>query len=129
MKTANSFESLSQIPDSIDLVTKKPNPSFAPTDPSPADNARIPQISTVTQSNPLSIHEDPPLQDTGEMDIELDEEELADIDMVSLEEAYKNNNLLALPRDQLCKVHKIYVTSNAGGCARSRLSSILRVQK
>jgi hypothetical protein len=49
--------------------------------------------------------------EVGDMEIELDEKNLAKIDLVSLEEAYQKKELSFIPPDQLRKVHKVYLNS------------------
>jgi hypothetical protein len=43
----------------------------------------------------------------GDMEVELDKRDLADIDLNNLEEAYRKQELSFIPPDQLRKVHKV----------------------
>lgn len=61
------------------------------------------------------------MEDGGDMDIKLDEQELAEIDLVSLEEPYHKKALPSLPPEQLWKVHKVYLNSTGGATSRSRM--------
>jgi hypothetical protein len=47
----------------------------------------------------------------GDIDMQLDDKELAEIDLEKLEEAYHKKELQSLPLEQLCKVHKVYLNS------------------
>jgi hypothetical protein len=58
--------------------------------------------------------------------MDLDEKDLAGIDLVHLEQAYRHQQLYTIPPDQLHKVHKVFLNSSAGFAARS--SSSLGIQ-
>jgi hypothetical protein len=53
------------------------------------------------------------------MDIEWDEKEIVEIDLVRLQEAYRNNILQFVHLDQLKKFHKVYLNSTTGATSRS----------
>jgi hypothetical protein len=53
------------------------------------------------------------------MEVEWDEQELAEIDLIRLEEAYHKKELQSVPPEQLRKVHKVYLNSTAGATSRS----------
>jgi hypothetical protein len=53
------------------------------------------------------------------MEIMMDENELVDIDLDTLEEAYHKQELQSIPLDQLQKVHKVYINSTVGTTSRS----------
>jgi hypothetical protein len=50
--------------------------------------------------------------------MELNEQELADIDLDKLEEALNKKDLQTIPDDQLRKVHKVFLDSTAGATSR-----------
>jgi hypothetical protein len=53
------------------------------------------------------------------MEMIVDEQDLASIDLDKLEEAYINQELQSLPLEKLCKVHKVYMDSTVGATSRS----------
>jgi hypothetical protein len=55
----------------------------------------------------------------GDAEMELEEKELAGVDLEHLEHAYRHQKLYTIPRDQLRKVHKVFLNSSAGSTARS----------
>jgi hypothetical protein len=55
----------------------------------------------------------------GDPDTDLEDQELAGIDMAHLEQAYRKQQLYTIPPDQLRKVHKVFLNSSAGGSARA----------
>jgi hypothetical protein len=55
----------------------------------------------------------------GGMEIGLDEKDLVEIDLVSLKEVYRRNELSSIPLDQLCKVHKVYLNPTTEATSRS----------
>jgi hypothetical protein len=61
------------------------------------------------------------LQETedGEADMELEEQDLAGVDLEHLEHAYRHQKIYTIPRDQLRKVHKVFLNSSAGSSARA----------
>jgi hypothetical protein len=50
--------------------------------------------------------------------MELDEQDLAEIDLDRLEEALNKKDLQTLPKDQLRKVHKVFLDSSTGAISR-----------
>jgi hypothetical protein len=58
-------------------------------------------------------------QRTGDAEMDLDEKELAGVDLEHLEHAYRHQKLYTIPLDQLRKVHKVFLNSSAGSTARS----------
>jgi len=50
--------------------------------------------------------------------MQLDERDLAGIDLEKLEEALNQKNLQNLPEEQLRKVHKVFLNSSVGSSAR-----------
>jgi hypothetical protein len=61
------------------------------------------------------------LQETedGDAEMELEEHDLAGVDLEHLEHAYRQQKLYTIPRDQLRKVHKVFLNSSAGSSARA----------
>jgi len=51
--------------------------------------------------------------------MEVEEQDLAGVDLDHLEHAYRHKKLYTIPRDQLRKVHKIFLNSSAGSSARA----------
>jgi hypothetical protein len=58
----------------------------------------------------------------GDVDMELDEKNLAEVDLEHLEHAYRHHKIFTIPPNQLRKVHKIFLNSSAGSTARSNAS-------
>jgi hypothetical protein len=54
--------------------------------------------------------------------MEMDEQDLAEIDLDRLEEALNKKDLQTLPEDQLRKVHKVFLDSSAGDASRLGIS-------
>ena len=63
----------------------------------------------------------------GDLDIDLEDQELAGIDVAHLEQAYRKQQLYTIPPDQLRKVHKVFLNSSVEGKARA--STNLGIQK
>jgi hypothetical protein len=55
----------------------------------------------------------------GDAEMELEEQDLAGVDLEHLEHAYRQQKLYTIPRDQLWKVHKVFLNSSAGSSARA----------
>ena len=55
----------------------------------------------------------------GDAEMGPEEQELAGVDLEHLEHAYRHHKLYTIPRDQLWKVHKVFLNSSAGSIARS----------
>jgi hypothetical protein len=62
----------------------------------------------------------------GDAEMELEEQELDGVDLEHLEHAYRHQKLYTTPRDQLRKVHKVFLNSPAGSTTRSNKG--LRIQ-
>jgi hypothetical protein len=54
--------------------------------------------------------------------MEMDEQDLAEIDLDRLEEALNKKDLQTLPEDQLRKVHKVFMDSSTGATSRLGIS-------
>jgi hypothetical protein len=61
----------------------------------------------------------PEIAEHEEMEMDLEEPDLAGVDLEHLEHAYRQQKLFTIPRDQLRKVHKVYLNSSAGSTARA----------
>jgi hypothetical protein len=100
-------------------------------------NHRFP-LKNATQCNPKGkmmntpvleqIHPIPPSHtkdseasdlEEGDVEMDLDEHDLAGVDLVHLEQAYRKQELYTIPPDQLHKVHKVFLNSSVGSSARS----------
>ena len=55
----------------------------------------------------------------GDEEMEVEEQDLDGIDLEHLEHAYRHQKLYTIPRDQLRKVHKVFLNSSAGSSARA----------
>jgi hypothetical protein len=55
----------------------------------------------------------------GDAEMELEEQELVGVDLEHLEHAHRHKKLYTIPRDQLRKVHKVFLNSLAKSIARS----------
>jgi hypothetical protein len=55
----------------------------------------------------------------GDAEMEMEENDLAGVDLEHLEHAYRHQKLYTIPRDQLRKVHKVFLNSSAGASARA----------
>jgi hypothetical protein len=106
--TRNSYEILKKLPDEEEVQ----DPHKIPQQTQEQGKQNIPP-----QHNDETHVEEKGLGD-GETPMQLDERELAGIDLEQLEEALKQKNLAALPEDQLRKVHKVFINSSAGSTAR-----------
>jgi hypothetical protein len=51
--------------------------------------------------------------------MELEEKEIAGVDLEHLKPTYRHQKLYTIPRDQLRKVHKVFLNSSTGSIARS----------
>jgi hypothetical protein len=81
------------------------------------------------ETSQQSKEPDPPLpsgvqstqepQETEDGDTEMELEDLAGVDLEHLEHAYRHQKLYTIPRDQLRKVHKVFLNSSAGSTARA----------
>jgi hypothetical protein len=69
--------------------------------------------------SPLDTAPDLQETDDGEANMELEEQDLARVDLEHLEHAYRQQKLYTIPRDQIQKVHKVFLNSSAGSSARA----------
>jgi hypothetical protein len=54
--------------------------------------------------------------------MQLDDQDLADIDLEKLEEAFNKKELQTIPVEQLRKVHKVFIDSTIGATSRLGIS-------
>jgi hypothetical protein len=54
--------------------------------------------------------------------MELEEQDLAGVDLEHLKHAYRHQKIYTIPRDQLRKVHKVFLNSLAGSSSRASKS-------
>jgi hypothetical protein len=120
--TSNSFEILNHVPE--DLVSDRTKANLGTGSlkgkSTSISESIIEKISPNHVTNPTG--EDLGADEVGDMEIELDEKDLAEIDQVSLEEAYHRKDLSSIPPYQLRKVHKFYLNSIVGATSRSGMS-------
>jgi hypothetical protein len=58
----------------------------------------------------------------GDTSMQLDEQDLADIELEKLEEAFNIKELQTIPVEQLKNMHKYFIYSTAGSTSRLRIS-------
>jgi hypothetical protein len=115
---ANSFDTLNHLPE----VEEIENPHLS------ADGGNIkskekqqkqPRVEQKInpESQPPLIPGKSPVMDE-DTTMELNEQELADIDLDKLEEALNKKDLQTIPDDQLRKFHKVFLDSTAGATSR-----------
>ena len=82
---------------------------------------KSPEHKEANSIPPGSTREIPSTQEIedGDEDMELEEQDLAGVDLDHLEHAYRHQKLYTIPRDQLRKVHKVFLNSSAGSSARA----------
>jgi hypothetical protein len=74
---------------------------------------------TTSPTDPTTRMEDHLEAEDGDVEMDLDEQELAGVDLEHLEHAYRHQKLYTIPPDQLRKVHKVFLNSSAGSTTRS----------
>jgi hypothetical protein len=119
----NSFESLNRLPEAEEVE----NPhKTAGKDPSkhkedhPSQEYQTPANQADPQTHPVSRKE--PEREEDKV-MEMDEHDLAEIDLDRLEEALKKKDLQTLLEDQLRKFHKFFLDSSAGATSRLGIST------
>jgi hypothetical protein len=88
------------------------------------DTPGMAQTTSPPSSNTTAI--EPSEIEDGDAEMDLDEQDLAGVDLEHLEQAYRHQKLYTIPPDQLRKVHKVFLNSTTGSTARS--SSGLGIQ-
>jgi hypothetical protein len=120
--TRNKFAILKDQPeDPATIITPKELPVNNTSSSKEQEEDRQPQGKKVDQ-DPQSTAKDPKdvlhFED-GDADMETKEQDLAGVELEHLEHAYRQQKLYTIPRDQLRKVHKIFMNSSVGSSARS----------
>jgi hypothetical protein len=120
--TSNKFAILQDNPE------ESPNPAHI--NPSPqhtASQIKGLEVEQPTKSKESEFPSTGPLRDQpeqqeledGDEEMEVEEQDLAGVDLEHLEHAYRHQKLYTIPRDQLRKVHKVFLSSSAGSSARA----------
>ena len=120
--TSNKFAILQDTPDNP-VAPANMNAPLPNTQP----RTEIPNPSKTSQNNhqdpsPSSLDQEPsvmPELEDADEEMEIEEQDLAGVDLEHLEHAYRHQKLYTIPRDQLRKVHKIFLNSSAGSTARA----------
>jgi hypothetical protein len=116
--TNNSFEALNRLPEAEEV--ENPHKTMGK-DPNKYKEDQLAQKHQTLanqedpQTHPVSGKEPEREEDTI---MEMDEQDLAEIDLDRLEEALNKKDLQTLPEDQLRKVHKVFLDSSAGATSR-----------
>jgi hypothetical protein len=108
METRNSYEILKHLPAEEEVQDPHNNQEQR------KDNQPTPAAPPNTQDT----HPEDKGEGGGDTPMQLDERDLAGIDLEKLEEALNQKNLQTLPEEQLRKVHKVFLNSSAGSSAR-----------
>jgi hypothetical protein len=113
IETKNPYEILKHLPEEGEI--QDPNNLQKQGQDSLTDRAPPPQIQ--------EAHMDDRGEGDGDTPMQLDERDLAGIDLEKLEEALNQKDLQTLPEEQLRKVHKVFLNSSAGSTARLGIAS------
>jgi hypothetical protein len=108
VETRNPYEILKHLPEEEEVQDPHNNQEQK------KDNQPTPAPPPNTQDT----HPEDKGEGDGDTPMQLDERDLAGIDLEKLEEALNQKNLQNLPEEQLRKVHKIFLNSSAGSSAR-----------
>jgi hypothetical protein len=106
--TKNSYEILNQLPEDEEIQDPHKDSQQAQGD--------IPNPSPPPQSRETYTEERG--DGDGDTPMQLDDRDLAGIDLEKIEEALNQKDLQTLPEEQLCKVHKVFLNSSAGSTTR-----------
>jgi hypothetical protein len=123
--TSNKFAILQdQTGEPVTNVQQEVTPSAIELLPKGQGSERPSLIKVPDHTPPDSVKDQQDLQETeeGEADMDLEEQDLAGVDLEHLEHAYRQQKLYTIPRDQLRKVHKVFLNSSAGSSARASKS-------
>jgi hypothetical protein len=117
--TSNQFEILNRLPNSQEVENPHHHDSKGSTK-GKAKQISKPVVEQVIPSNsPAQGEVNLRTKDGKDLDMLVDERDLADIDLEKLEEAYNKKELQNLPLEQLYKVHKVYIDSTTRATSRS----------
>jgi hypothetical protein len=75
------------------------------------------------ETDPIAQQNEDKPEDGGDTLMQLDDQDLVDIDLEKLEEAFNKKELQTIPVEQLKKVHKVFIDSTAGATSRLGISS------
>jgi hypothetical protein len=117
--TNNSFDALQHIPENLDEL---PTPPSAQPIVSPSLDLALnsPMIEKTNPYPPINnIDSEAHFPEEGEAEMELEDQDLAGVDLVHLDQAYQKKGLYIIPHDQLHKIHKVFLNSSAGSSAQS----------
>ena len=118
--TSNKFSILQDQPENpitpvnphVPSLHNEPQTEGQSIEPPPQSKASAPPSLGLAREKPdLQEIED------GDEEMELEEKYLAGVDLDHLEHAYRHQNLYTIPRDQLRKVHKVFLNSSTGSSA------------
>ena len=120
--TSNKFSILQDQPENPTTLINPNEPHLDNRPQSISQGDEPPPQGKESDLPPLGAAQDP--QDfleteDGDVEMELEEQELAGVDLEHLEHAYRHQKLYTIPRDQLRKVHKVFLNSSAGSLAQS----------
>jgi hypothetical protein len=117
--TSNQFEILQQQPECMD-ASQAPSTEKTPQNPEKGKEKEAPgQTQIIPPPSSTAAALEPSETKDGDTEMELDEKDLAGVDLEHLEHAYRHHKIYTIPPDQLRKVHKIFLNSSAGSTARS----------
>jgi hypothetical protein len=114
----NSFEALNHLPEVEEVKNPHKTVGIDPRnykEDQSSQEYQTPTNQENPQTYPVSGKEPEREEDTV---MEMDEHDLAEIDLDRLEEALNKKDLQTLPEDQLRKVHKVFMDSSAGATSR-----------
>jgi hypothetical protein len=114
----NSFEALNRLPEAEEVENPHKNAGKEHNKRKEDQSSlglQTPANQADPQTHPASGKEPEREEDTV---MEMDEQDLAEIDLDRLEEALNKKDLHTLPEDQLRKVHKVFLDSSAGATSR-----------
>jgi hypothetical protein len=114
----NAFESLNRLPKVEEVENHHKAAKIDPNkhkEDQPSQEYQTPTNQEDPQAHPVSGKELEREEDTV---MEMDEQDLAKINLDRLEEALNKKDLQTLPEDQLRKVHKVFLDSSVGATSR-----------
>jgi flagellar biosynthesis GTPase FlhF len=96
-------------------ASQAPPPEKTPPNPvkGAAQETQVPSQPIATISSMTATLEPTEAED-GDVEMELDEQNLAGVDLEHLEHAYRHHKIFTIPPNQLRKVHKIFLNSSIG---------------
>jgi hypothetical protein len=122
LSTSNKYEILQDQPEN---PSDPQNPKYFQKESAPQQigtggkgpiQEKDPRNSTIDPDIRMESHLE---QEDRDAKMDLDEQELAGVDLEHIEHAYRHHKLYTITPDQLRKVHKVFLNSSAGSTARS----------